>query len=120
VAALGVFMALPKGPPPGYGYGRPAEHVLAARLYQQRGEPDGAEAELRAAIASARDEAPYRPMLPTLMFDLGTVQEKAGRAAQARQSFEAVLKEDPEFAEAREALDRLPISPEPAPAPLPR
>jgi tetratricopeptide (TPR) repeat protein len=104
VAALLLLLLLPKGPPEGYGYGRPAEYVLAARLYQQRGDPDGAEAELRAAISAARAEEIYRAMVPTLLYELGTAQAAAGRTARARESFQAVLREDPGFVEAREAL----------------
>ena len=105
--ALAALVVLPKGPPEGYGYDRPAEYVLAARLYQDRGAPAEAVAEMTAAIDAARREPPYRGMLPTLLYERGTMQIRAGRRGEAAASFREALAEDPGFAEAREALVEL-------------
>ncbi|MGH9867368.1 MAG: ArnT family glycosyltransferase [Candidatus Polarisedimenticolia bacterium] len=105
LAAAGVLMlVLPTAPPEGYGYQRPAEYVMVARTFQERGAAGLAIEEMSAAVAAARREEPYRPFVPTLLFELGGLQAGAGRLDQAAQSFREVLAADPGFTEARDAL----------------
>ena len=104
VAAIVVALILPWGPPPGYGYSRPAEFIMTARIHAQRGEVDEAVAELKDAIDLARREDLFRPAVALLHYETGTIEADAGRTDQAIASYRAALQEDPGFAAAAEAL----------------
>jgi hypothetical protein len=106
-AAAVAALLLPKNPPDGYGYDRPAEYVMVARAFQQRGETGRAISEMKAAAEAARRETPFRRHLPSLLYELGTMQAAAGDRQGAEQSFKAVLAEDPAFEEATQALEDL-------------
>ncbi|MFQ5701358.1 MAG: tetratricopeptide repeat protein, partial [Acidobacteriota bacterium] len=109
-AVLAVWFLLPSSPPPGYGYDRPAEFLIAARVYARRGEVDRALRELDLSMRLARDEPAYRSSLTVLLYEKGTIQAAAGRYLEAADSFRAVLRRDPGYSEAAEALRNLPGS----------
>jgi len=104
VAAIVVALILPWGPPPGYGYNRPAEFIMTARIDAQRGKVDAAVAELKDAMDLARREDLFRPAIALLHFETGTIEADAGRTDQAIASFRAALKEDPGFTAAADVL----------------
>ena len=104
VAAVFLLIVLPKGPPEGYGYVRPAEFVLSADLYARRGEVDRAIEEMEALIAAAPSEPLLQDRIPSLRYKLGLIQAEAGRHREAVETFRAVLRERPGHPGARKSL----------------
>lgn len=105
-SAVTVALLLPWSPPPGYGYLRPAEYVVAARAFEERGEMDAAVAEMDAAIEAARREEPLRHTLPPTFYLKGEILARAGRHDLAVTAFREALREDPQYGEAAQALER--------------
>lgn len=104
LAGVLVAFVLPWGPPAGYGYNRPAEFIMTARIHAQRGNPDAAVAELKDAMDAARAEVLFRPAVALLHYETGTIQHDAGRQADAVASYRAALREDPGFSAAADRL----------------
>jgi hypothetical protein len=120
ISFLSVMIAgrlLPWGPPEGYGYHRPAEFIMTARIHAQRGEVDAAVAELKDAMTLARGEELFRPAVALLHYETGVIEQDAGRGAQAAASYRAALQEDPGFGAAADALRAMgmPVPGSPAP-----
>jgi Flp pilus assembly protein TadD len=63
--------------------------------------------EHEAALGPAREAFRLAPDAPEYAFDLGLIEEAAGNAERARQSYRRALDLAPDFEEAREALSRL-------------
>jgi len=104
--AMAVLMLLlPWSPPPGYGYVRIAEFVRAADLYVERGQTDGAVAEIDALIDGSRRDERLSGRLPEMFYRRGEIQAAAGRHADAVASFREALDLDPEYGEAAAALE---------------
>ena len=103
-AGAAIALILPWSAPEGYGYLRPAEYVVAADLYVERGATGNAVAELTALIRLAGTDPSNAPMLPAAWYKLGTVQSGAGRHEEAAESYREALKADPAFGEAYDAL----------------
>ncbi|HET9481339.1 MAG TPA: hypothetical protein VFP98_06245, partial [Candidatus Polarisedimenticolia bacterium] len=99
-------LILPWNPPPGYGYTRPGEFVIAARIFESRGEPGRAIDELDEAVRAARADPESGHTIPQIVFEKGEILSRAGRHAEAAESFRAVLKLEPRFIGAEEALAR--------------
>lgn len=95
---------LPWRPPEGYAWNRPAEFVVVARLHAERGDLAAAVGELREALELADQEAAIRHMKPALHFEMGSIQAKAGRHREAAEAFREVLRLEPGFEGAAEAL----------------
>ena len=104
VAVALIALLLPWGPTAGYGYNRPAEFIMTARIHAQRGEVDEAVAELQSAMDLARREDLFRPAVALLHYETGMIEQDAGRGERAAASYRAALQEDPGFAAAAEAL----------------
>ncbi len=102
--AVLIALLLPWSPPAGYGYNRPAEFIMTARIHAQRGAVDEAVAELERAMDLARREALFRPAVALLHYETGTIEAAAGRTGKAAASYRAALKEDPGFTAAADAL----------------
>ena len=105
VAVVVVAVVLPKEPPPGYGYLRPAEFVQVSRLREQRGEIDGATAEISSAIDAVRREEVYMHWAGRLYYTRGMIEGRAGRYAEAAGSFREALREEPGLPDASQALE---------------
>jgi len=103
-AAMVMGLILPRGPAPGYGYNRPAEFIMVAKIHAMRGETEPALEELDASIKLARRETLFRPDIAVLHYEKGLIQADAGRPADAAASFRAALRENPSFEPAAMAL----------------
>ncbi|HEU5324182.1 MAG TPA: hypothetical protein VFX28_25500, partial [Methylomirabilota bacterium] len=103
-AAVALLFCLPWAPPAGYAYVRPPEYVLSAELFAQRGQIERAAAEMNDLIGRARAEPQLAHAVPGLIYKLGTIQAAAYRHVDAVASFGAALQQDPQYAEAAEAL----------------
>ncbi len=106
-AAAALLAVLPAQPPPGYGYVRPAEHVLVAGLYSERGQHDLAVTEMSDLISAARSDPDLGGGLPPLWFRLGTIQVKAGRLRDALESFQQAQRLAPDYVEAERAAQEV-------------
>lgn len=98
------LLLLPWSPPEGYGYNRPAEYIVAARMWSADGEPDLAVEELDDALGLVREEPEYHKTIPLLYYEKGVVQADAGRHEDAIDSFRAALIENPQLEAAAEKL----------------
>lgn len=105
VAAVLLMIVLPKAPPEGYGYVRPAEFVISADRYAERGETDRAIEEMAALIAAAPSEPLLAERVASLRYKLGLIQSDAGRHHEAVETFRAVLRDEPGYPGARASLE---------------
>ena len=103
-AAVVVALLLPHDPPAGYSYNRPAEFVMVAQGFEQRGELGAAIDELRTAAELAGREGELRMWEAPMWLQTGLLQARAGRHADAVASFRAALAKEPGMGEAADAL----------------
>ncbi len=103
-AALAAAALLARTPPAGYGYNRPVEFVMVARLFEDRGQPQEAADELRSAARLSAQETAFKDHEASLWLQAGLTLARAGQHADAIESFRMALARDPEMGEAAEAL----------------